>query len=165
MTTTAKPASQLRYVLITAAVTLAATYGAITLASLFGSSATTPYRTPPIALALHLATVIPALPLGAFILWTRKGNAMHKQLGRVWALMMLTTAITSFWLRGATGGIGPIHIFSVVTLISIPLAVYHVRRGNIRGHRRAMTGPYIGLVVAGLFAFVPGRLLGTLVFG
>jgi uncharacterized membrane protein len=46
-----------------------------------------------------------------------------------------------------------------MTLISIPLAVIAIRNGNVIRHRGAMTGMYIGLVVAGAFAFLPGRLL------
>jgi len=117
------------------------------------------------ALRIHLLTVIPALFLGGAVLMLRKGTALHKALGRIWALLMMTTAIASFWLRGLTGGIGPIHIFSVITLVSIPLAIWRIRKGDVRGHQRAMLGPYVGLVVAGLFAFLPGRVLGNLVMG
>jgi uncharacterized membrane protein len=28
-----------------------------------------------------------------------------------------------------------------------------------------MAGPYIGLIVAGLFSFIPGRMMGQLVAG
>jgi uncharacterized membrane protein len=117
------------------------------------------------ALAIHVITVVMALFLGGPILIMKKGTNLHKALGRIWAMLMMTTAISSFWLKGITGGIGPIHIFSVVTLVSIPLAIYHIRNGNIIGHQRAMTGPYIGLFIAGLFSFLPGRMMGNLVFG
>jgi uncharacterized membrane protein len=123
------------------------------------------YHTPAWALWIHLGTVIPAVPLGAWVLWGPKGTRGHKTAGRVWALMMLVTAIDSFWIRGLTGGIGPIHIFSVLTLVSIPLAIWHVRRGRIAAHRRAMIGVYIGLFVAGGFAMMPGRMLSGLFFG
>lgn len=115
------------------------------------------------ALAAHIATVIPALFIGAAVLALRKGTALHKALGRLWALLMMTTALASFGLHGLTGGIGPIHIFSIITLVSIPMAIWRARAGDIRGHQRAMLGPYIGLLGAGLFAFLPGRLLGNLV--
>ncbi len=52
-----------------------------------------------------------------------------------------------------------------MTLISVPLAIFWILRGDVARHRRAMTNTYIGLVVAGLFAFAPGRLLGTMLFG
>jgi uncharacterized membrane protein len=76
---------------------------------------------------------------------------------------MVTTAISSFWL--GREGISFIHIFSVVTLVSVPLAIYRIRHGDVKGHRRAMTNVYIGLVVAGFFSFAPGRLLETWLFG
>ncbi len=114
------------------------------------------------ALYLHVGTVIPALFLGAPVLLMKKGNSLHKALGRIWVALMVTTSISSFWLQGLTGSIGPIHIFSVVTLVSIPLGIYHIRTGNVAAHQRAMTGPYIGLLIAGLFAFTPGRLLNAL---
>ncbi|QTD54830.1 DUF2306 domain-containing protein [Parasphingorhabdus cellanae] len=119
---------------------------------------------------LHLATVIPAIPLGAYVLWRKKGDRLHKHMGRIWAVLMVTTAIVSFWIgRPGTGiagtGFSFIHIFSVVTLVSIPYGIWQIRRGNAQEHYRAMQGPYIGLLIAGLFAFIPGRVLGSLVFG
>lgn len=112
------------------------------------------------ALIIHLATVLPALPLGAYVLLSRKGGRLHRLLGRIWAGMMIVTAISSFWLR-SNGSLSPIHIFAVITLVSIPLAVLAARRGDLERHRRAMIGTYIGLVVAGGVAFLPGRLLNT----
>ena len=123
------------------------------------------YQTPPWALWIHLATVVPAVPLGAWVLWGPKGTRGHKAAGRIWALMMVVTAIDSFWLRSLTGGIGPIHIFSILTLYSIPVSIWNARRGNIEAHRRAMVGVYAGLFIAGGFAMIPGRYLSTLFFG
>ncbi len=115
------------------------------------------------ALLIHIGTVLPALPLGAYVLLRRKGGRLHRVLGRIWAGMMVTTAISSFWL--GEKGLSFIHIFSVMTLISVPLAIFWIRRGNVERHRRTMTNVYIGLVVAGLFSFAPGRLLETWLFG
>lgn len=151
--------------LMTFALTVLGTLLLMALSNLATGHAHIRYETPPFALALHLATVIPALPLGAWVLWSQKGDARHKMMGRVWAVLMLITAITSFWLREISGGLSPIHIFSVMTLFSIPRGIWLARQGRIAAHKRAMVSPYIGLFVAGLFAFVPGRLLGTLAFG
>ncbi len=118
-----------------------------------------------IALPVHLVCALIALPLGAFVLWRPKGTAAHKALGRTWAVLMLVTAISSYWLRTLSGGFSLIHLLSVLTLVSIPLGIYQVRRGNIRGHLRTMRGVYIGLVVAGIFAMAPERTLGELLFG
>lgn len=121
---------------------------------------------PSIWVVIHLATVIPAIPLGAWLLARqRKGDTAHKIGGRIWVALMVVTALSSFGLRSITGGLSPLHFFSVLTLVSVPLAIYRARQGNIIAHRAAMTGVYIGLVIAGLFAFMPGRLLGLWLFG
>ena len=124
-----------------------------------------PTKLPSIALAVHLATVLPAVPLGAYVLWGRKGDARHRLLGRIWAMLMVVTALSSFGLRGLTGQFSLIHLLSLLTLVAIPRAIWQARRGNIKAHRRTMRNVYIGLLVAGLFAFLPGRILGTALFG
>lgn len=112
------------------------------------------------ALVIHLATVVPALPLGAYLLIRRKGDRLHRLLGRIWGGLMMITALASFWIRDISEELSFIHIFSIVTLVAIPRAVLLIRRGNVDAHGRIMTGVYIGLVVAGIFAFLPERLLG-----
>jgi uncharacterized membrane protein len=159
------PARKISSVLIRIAWTGVLTGTIIGLTVSIGQASYGSYRTPLWALAIHLMTVIPAVPLGAYILLRKKGDALHRLLGKIWASLMMVTSVVSFWVRGATGHIGPIHIFSIVTLISIPLAIYHIRNGNVQGHMRAMRGPYIGLCVAGLFALAPGRMLGNMIFG
>jgi uncharacterized membrane protein len=50
--------------------------------------------------------------------------------------------------------------------MALPLAIFAVCRGNVRAHRRTMTGIFIGgLLVAGLFTFVPGRLMFQVFLG
>lgn len=133
-------------------------------AALISGGARINYDATPWALRIHVTTVIPALFLGGPILWMPKGTPLHKLLGRIWAMLMVTTAISSFWLQGLVGSIGPIHFFSVITLISIPRAIYCARKGDIVGHQRSMTGPYIGLLIAGLFSFLPDRMMGQIAF-
>ena len=48
----------------------------------------------------------------------------------------------------------------------LPLAVSHARRHAVERHRRAMLGLFIGaLVIAGVFTFLPGRIMHAVVFG
>lgn len=122
-----------------------------------------------IPIIIHLATVVPCLFIGGILLLRKKGDRPHKLMGRAYAVLMVVTAITSFWIgRPGTGiagsGYSFIHAFSVLTLISIPWAVYAARTGNIDSHQGTMRGLYVGLIVAGLFTLLPGRLLGNLVF-
>jgi uncharacterized membrane protein len=143
-----------------ATILLTATFSALS----FGPAPSTHPEPLSLPLIIHLATVLPALPLGAYVLVRRKGDSLHRMLGRIWVVLMLVTAISTFWLR-TNGSLSFIHIFSAMTLISIPMAIIAIRRGNLERHRRAMTGVYIGLVVAGAFAFMPGRLLSSWLFG
>jgi uncharacterized membrane protein len=116
-------------------------------------------------LALHLTTVIPALPLGAYLLVRRKGDSLHKALGRIWVVLMLVTVASSFGLHYLSRGLSPIHALSVLVLVSLPIAVRNAMRGRIAAHRRTMTIVYLSLVVAGGFTFLPGRLMGAWLLG
>jgi len=123
------------------------------------------YPMPSIWLPIHLATAVPAVPLGAYVLLRRKGDRVHKLLGRIWAMLMMVAALSSFALTGMLGHIGPIHILSLLVITGVPRAIWAARQGRIAGHVRGMTIMYGSTVLAGLFAFLPGRMLGVWLFG
>ena len=48
----------------------------------------------------------------------------------------------------------------------LPIAVLHAHRHEVARHRLAMISIFVGaLVIAGLFTFVPGRIMHAVVFG
>src|SRR6266508_4037784 len=54
----------------------------------------------------------------------------------------------------------PIHLLSIFTLIVLPIAVWRARRHKVADHRRIMIMIFVGaLVIAGLFTFLPGRIM------
>ena len=120
---------------------------------------------------LHLATVLPAFVIGAFQLFRRKGTPSHKLLGKIYMLLMLATGLITLAMPAAVGSrffghFGFIHAFSFLTLYSVPAAFFAARRGDIKAHRANMIGLYIGgILIAGSFAFAPGRLLHEWLFG
>lgn len=120
---------------------------------------------------LHLVTVVPCIFLGAYLLFFRKGNVLHKVLGKIYMLMMLITAIVSLFLPALVGPqflnhFGWIHLFSLLTLYSIPTAFTAIRRGNVRKHKIKMVMLYVGaIMIAGGFTLVPGRYLHGVFFG
>jgi uncharacterized membrane protein len=121
-------------------------------------------------LAVHMAGALAAVVVGAVLLWARKGSVNHRLLGWTWVLAMAATALSSIGLGGGAipqaGGFSPIHVFTVVVLVSLPFGVVHARRRRIAGHRQVMTSLYIGgCLVAGAFTLLPGRLLGGALFG
>ncbi|MEM7703270.1 MAG: DUF2306 domain-containing protein [Pseudomonadota bacterium] len=157
-------------VFITATLTFLSAFGGGFASSAGGDPAGAAARTLTLPIGLHLATAACAALLGPFILLRRKGDAPHKALGRTWAALMLITAISSAFIRAPGAGIAGtgfsfIHIFTVWTLVTLPMGVWAARNGQVRMHRGIMVGLYIGLLIAGGFTFIPGRLLGNLVFG
>jgi uncharacterized membrane protein len=64
------------------------------------------------------------------------------------------------------GPVDPIHLLSIFTLITLPLAVWAAHRHRVAEHRRAMISLFLGaLVIAGAFTLVPGRIMHQVVFG
>jgi uncharacterized membrane protein len=59
-----------------------------------------------------------------------------------------------------------IHLLSGWVIVALPMAIYAIRRGNVRAHRRHMAAIFVaGLVVAGAFTFIPGRFMFQFFFG
>jgi uncharacterized membrane protein len=112
----------------------------------------------------HLGSVLLALPLGVSQLVLPKGTARHRVVGYLWIGLMVVTALASFAVHTINpGGLSLIHLFSVQTLISAPLIVVYARTGRVARHRAAVLGLILGgLVIAGLFTFIPGRAMGEL---
>jgi len=116
---------------------------------------------------LHLATVLPAFILGGYLLLSTKGSGLHRRLGKLYLILMAITGVITLLLPAQVGPqflghFGFIHLFSVLTLYLVPSAYFAARRGNLTKHRGNMLGLYIGgILIAGSFAFMPGRLLHT----
>lgn len=119
---------------------------------------------------LHLATVVSAFLIGSYLLVAKKGTPRHKLLGKVYMPLMLLTALITLFMPAQigprlAGHFGFIHGFSALVFLSVPRAYISAKRGNIRTHRSAMIGLYIGgILIAGAFAFLPGRLLHEWLF-
>ncbi len=114
---------------------------------------------------VHLATILPSFAIGTFMLLSHKGTPLHKSIGKVYLVLMLTTGLITLAMPAEVGPrifnhVGFIHAFSLLTLYSVPSAYFAARRGDIKTHRGNMIGLYIGgLLIAGSFALMPGRTL------
>ncbi len=120
-----------------------------------------------VALATHLITVIPAIPLGTYVILSRKGGARHKLLGKIWLALMFVTAISTIFIRNVNDGqFSWIHAFTLLTFIAVPQAIISARQGRIEAHKNHLRNFFIGaLVIAGLTAFAPGRTMWQWAFG
>lgn len=120
---------------------------------------------------IHLATIVPAFLLGSVLLASRKGTSDHRLLGKIYLMLMLVTGGVTLLMPAHVGPqlwghFGFIHAFSLLTLYSAPAAYFAARHGNIKAHRGYMIGLYLGgILIAGAFAFAPGRMLHALLLG
>jgi uncharacterized membrane protein len=120
---------------------------------------------------LHLVTVLPAFAIGALQMFRQKGTPAHQLLGKLYMVLMLATAVITLVMPAEVGPrvlshFGFIHAFSFLALFNVPIAYLAARRGKIQVHRAAMLGLYFGgILIAGAFAFSPGRMLHGWLFG
>lgn len=127
-----------------------------------------PFINAGLVIQVHMIAAIAALVLGGVVLWRRKGTARHKLYGKAWVALMAIVALSSFFINELRtfGPFSAIHILSVITLVSLVQAVRTVRNGNIRRHQTIIKGLFFGgLVGAGIFTFMPGRILYRTFFG
>jgi uncharacterized membrane protein len=120
------------------------------------------------AVQLHAFAAMAAFGIGILQLARRKGDSPHRLVGYIWVVLMLLIAASSFWIHGMNqwNGFSVIHLLSIWVLVFAPIAVMLARRGNIRAHKRSMIGLFAGaLIIAGIFTFVPGRIMHAVVFG
>ncbi len=115
---------------------------------------------------VHLVAALTALAIGIVLLAGVKGTNMHRTLGWGWVIAMAVTAISSLFIRELNGGaFSFIHLLTGWTIIVLPMAVFMARRHKVREHQKMMTGMFVGgLIIAGLFAFMPGRVLFSVFF-
>jgi uncharacterized membrane protein len=120
--------------------------------------------------AVHLATALLSLALGAVVLARSKGTPPHRALGWTWVGLMATTTVSSAFIRDFgmpnIGGITPIHLFTAFVAVQLPLGIWRIRHGQVEAHRKTMRGLYWGgCITAGIFTLLPGRFLGRLLWG
>lgn len=97
-----------------------------------------------------------------------KGTIPHRTIGWIWVALMLAVSLSSLLIHQIRlwGPWSPIHLLSVFTLLSLPLAVWAAHRHRVAAHRRAMISIFLGaLVIAGVFTLLPGRIMHQVVFG
>ena len=115
---------------------------------------------------LHVAAVLPTIPLGGWLLLARKGTALHKQLGKVWLVLMLITATTAIFIQ-TSGTFSWIHLFVPLTFHAAWKVMSTARKGDIKAHKAHLVRTYLtALMIPGIAAFaVPGRLMNVMLLG
>jgi uncharacterized membrane protein len=121
-------------------------------------------QAPPLVVYVHFIAALAAMAIGAVQLARPKGTAGHRVIGWSWAALMMVVVLSSLWIP-AFLAFTWIHVFTLFVMVTLPLALYRAHRGEVAGHAKGMRGIYVGgLIVAGVFAFMPGRVLGNLLW-
>ncbi len=127
-----------------------------------------PLLAAPAMVQVHAFAAMSAVGLGLVQFLAPKGTLPHRQVGWGWVALMALVALSSFSITSASHGnhYSWIHGLSAYVLVVLPLAVLAVRRGNVARHKRAMAALFFGgLMIAGAFTMMPGRIMGAVVFG
>ena len=126
-----------------------------------------PLLAAPLSVQIHVAAAMAAIAIGGIIFLLPKGTRFHRLIGWSWVSSMIIVAATSIMMiADFRTGVNPLHAFTAVTVVSLWAGLAGIRRGNIMQHAGSMTGLYVGgLLIAGVFAFIPGRTMWKVFFG
>ena len=127
-----------------------------------------PILAAPFVIQLHAGCAVLAMGLGAIVLIRRKGTPIHKLMGRLYVVLMLIVATSALFINEIRliGPFSPIHVFVVLVYVSVFMAIWNIRRGNVDAHRAWMVSMYFGaLFLTGAFTLLPGRRMHDVLFG
>ena len=129
----------------------------------------------PLVVQAHAFSAMAAFALGLIQFAASKGTLPHKTIGALWIVLMTIIVVSSIFIRPAlypglplAQWFSGIHVFTVVTVFGIFGGVYYLLAGGskLKRHKGPFAGIFIGgLVIAGAFTFLPGRIMHQVVFG
>ncbi len=121
----------------------------------------------PLKVQVHIGAALLAFCLGLVLFAAPKGTLPHRSLGWIWVTFMVVVAGSSLLMTGLNGDhYSWIHLLSGYTLLTLPLGVFAARRHRVVQHQRTMTAMFLGgMVIAGAFTFLPGRLMWRVIMG
>ncbi len=131
-----------------------------------------PLLAAPLAIKIHVATVVPAFLIGTYLIFlSRKGAPFHRALGYAYLTLITVTSIAALFVHALMPnspvfGMSPVHLLVPLTLFGVVGALRGAWTHNIAMHRRAMLGVYIGgMLIAGSLTLLPGRIMHAVFFG
>jgi uncharacterized membrane protein len=110
-------------------------------------------------LYIHLLATFTSVFLGYFLfLFSGKPLQEQKLLVYLLSTTLVTAGITGIMLN--TYSFSPFHILAVVTITTIPLALWNLARGQFLEFKKGMLYNFVGLNLAMIGAFEPDRFVG-----
>ena len=121
-----------------------------------------------LAIQVHTAAALLVILVTVLIFIRPRGTQIHRRLGWLCVAAMLCVAVSSFWIThgGPVFGYSWIHLLSLYVIGGIFYAIWQIRRGGVAPHRNMMLGMvWGGLVIAGGFTLMPGRIMHVVLIG
>ena len=118
-------------------------------------------------IVIHAGAALAALATGLSLIILPRGRLAHRILGSLTAFLLVVTAISAmFILQLNNGWPSFLHVFVPLTFLGLFGLSMGLARRNWKQHRNAGRRLIFGaLLIPGLIAFAPGRLLHIVVFG
>ena len=122
----------------------------------------------------HATLALLAVPLGFYILLTKKGTKQHRILGRIWVTFLIIVSLTAIFIQTINPGqYSWIHLLIPFTLVSLIYSIWNIKKYKKTkierykySHMYSMIGVYVGaLLIAGAFTLMPGRFFHHILFG
>ena len=122
----------------------------------------------------HFVLALLAVPLGLYILTTKKGTKQHRLLGRIWVTFLVIVSLTAIFIQTTNPGqYSLIHPLIPFTVGSLTYSIWNIRKFKKTGieryklaHMYSMIGVYVGaLLIAGALTLMPGRFFSEISFG
>ena len=122
----------------------------------------------------HATLALLAVPLGLYILLTKKGTKQHRMLGRIWVIFLIIVSLTAIFIQTINPGqYSWIHLLIPFTLVSLIYSIWNIKKYKKTkierykySHMYSMIGVYVGaLLIAGAFTLMPGRFFHHILFG
>src|SRR5215470_8882420 len=113
----------------------------------------------------HAFAAMAAFALGVIQFAAPKGTMAHRTMGWAWVALMVVVSVSAFFIHEIKlwGAWSPIHLLAGFTLVGLGVAVHAARHSVIARHQRAMMALFFGALVAGGFAFMPGRIMNAVI--
>jgi uncharacterized membrane protein len=115
----------------------------------------------PLLIQVHASAATASLVLGLVQILGPKGTLPHRAMGISFVILMMIVAGTAFFIRQINdGGFSFIHLFIPLTAFGLFGIVRNARAGKAAGHASSARSVFFAaLLLPGLFAFMPGRLM------